>query len=128
MAVKAPLLSVEHLSKHYPGINRRVVRAVNDVSLSIEEGEVLGVVGESGCGKSTLGRSILRLIEPTDGKIEFQGTDLMSLNRQQMKNIRQDMQIIFQDPFGSLNPRHRVGHILAETGRAAGRCCNAICT
>jgi len=114
MADNAPLLNVKHLSKDYPGVDRSSVRAVNDVSLSIAEGEVLGVVGESGCGKSTLGRSILRLVEPTAGVVEYAGRDLLALNRQEMKSVRQDMQIIFQDPFGSLNPRHRVGGILAE--------------
>jgi len=114
MTDAAPLLKVKHLSKDYHGVDGNVVRAVNNVSLSIANGEVLGIVGESGCGKSSLGRSILRLIEPTEGVIEFAGRDLMMLNRSEMKSVRQDMQIIFQDPYGSLNPRHRVGGILAE--------------
>lgn len=120
MTDNTPLLNVKHLSKDYLGNHGSVVRAVNDVSLSIAPGEVLGIVGESGCGKSTLGRSILRLIEPTEGVIEYGGQDLLTLNRAQMKSIRQDMQIIFQDPFGSLNPRHRVGSILAEPLKVHG--------
>ncbi|WP_240230714.1 ABC transporter ATP-binding protein [Devosia lacusdianchii] len=104
------LLELDHLSKVYPG----GVRAVTDVSLAIEAGEVLGVVGESGCGKSTLGRTLLRLIEPSSGTIRFEGEDLPKLSRGRMKAIRRQMQIIFQDPFGSLNPRHTAGYIIGE--------------
>ncbi|GLQ11008.1 ABC transporter ATP-binding protein [Devosia yakushimensis] len=104
------LLELDNLSKTYPG----GVRAVSEVSLTIEAGEVLGVVGESGCGKSTLGRTLLRLIEPSGGSIHFQGRDLTSLSRHDMKAVRRDLQVIFQDPFGSLNPRHSVGYIIAE--------------
>ncbi|MBX2883542.1 MAG: ATP-binding cassette domain-containing protein [Granulosicoccus sp.] len=120
MADDAPLLKVRNLSKDYPAANGRSIRAVNNVSVTIDQGEVLGVVGESGCGKSTLGRSILRLIEPTEGKIEYAGRDLLTLDRNQMKSTRAEMQIIFQDPFGSLNPRHRVGSILAEPLKVHG--------
>ncbi|KKB85923.1 peptide ABC transporter ATPase [Devosia limi DSM 17137] len=108
------LLELRHLSKTYPGQNGAVVQAVSDVSLTIEPGEVLGVVGESGCGKSTLGRSLLRLIEPSGGEILFEGEDLMGLSQRAMKPRRRDLQIIFQDPFGSLNPRHTVGGIIGE--------------
>ncbi|KFC61238.1 Oligopeptide transport ATP-binding protein OppF [Devosia sp. LC5] len=104
------LLELDNLSKTYPG----GVRAVSEVSLSIEAGEVLGVVGESGCGKSTLGRTLLRLIEPSGGSIHFAGRDLTKLSRHDMKAVRRDLQVIFQDPFGSLNPRHTVGYIIAE--------------
>lgn len=108
------LLDVKNLTKTYPGAKGAVVQAVSDVSLSLASGEVLGIVGESGCGKSTLGRSILRLIEPSGGQIVFDGTDLMALSRRALKPMRRDMQIIFQDPYGSLNPRHSVGRIIAE--------------
>ncbi len=104
------LLELDNLSKTYPG----GVRAVSEVSLTIEAGEVLGVVGESGCGKSTLGRTLLRLIEPSGGSIHFAGRDLTKLSRHDMKAVRRDLQVIFQDPFGSLNPRHTVGYIIAE--------------
>lgn len=108
------LLELRNLSKTYPGQNGAVVQAVSNISLTIEAGEVLGVVGESGCGKSTLGRALLRLIEPASGEILLEGQDLMLLSRQAMKPIRKDLQIIFQDPFGSLNPRHTVGGIIGE--------------
>jgi oligopeptide/dipeptide ABC transporter ATP-binding protein len=108
------LLELRHLSKTYPGANGAVVQAVSDVSLTIEPGEVLGVVGESGCGKSTLGRALLRLIEPSGGEILFEGRDLTHLGRGALKPVRRDLQVIFQDPFGSLNPRHTVGGIIAE--------------
>jgi oligopeptide transport system ATP-binding protein len=91
-----------------------VVRAVNDVSLEIHEGETLGLVGESGSGKSTLGRLILRLIEPTSGAVVFNGTDLLHANAAEMRRLRRNMQIIFQDPFGSLDPRYRVEDVIEE--------------
>lgn len=87
---------------------------MDDVSLTIEEGETLGLVGESGCGKSTLGRSILRLIEPTDGEVIFQGKNLLGLSQREIRDMRRHMQIIFQDPYSSLNPRMRVGEIVGE--------------
>jgi ABC-type glutathione transport system ATPase component len=90
------------------------VRAVDNVSLDIQQGETLGLVGESGSGKSTLGRLILRLIEPTSGSILFDGVDLVTANRSELRRIRRDMQIIFQDPFGSLDPRYRVEDVIAE--------------
>lgn len=108
------LLELKNLSKTYPGPQGRVVQAVSDVSLSLTEGEVLGIVGESGCGKSTLGRSLLRLIEPSGGRVLFDDRDITHASRRDMRRLRSDMQIIFQDPFGSLNPRHSVGRIVAE--------------
>ncbi len=108
------LLETRALSKTYPGAHGATVQAVSEVSLTLDAGEVLGIVGESGCGKSTLGRSILRLAEPTGGQILFRGKDITRATKNEMKALRRDMQIIFQDPFGALNPRHKVGHILAE--------------
>jgi oligopeptide transport system ATP-binding protein len=90
------------------------VRAVDDVSLDIDQGETLGLVGESGSGKSTLGRLILHLIKPTSGKVVFEGSDLLTLNGSELRRVRRDMQIIFQDPFGSLDPRYRVEDVIAE--------------
>ena len=116
-----PLLEIRNLTKIYPtgesvfgGAAKGEVRAVDNVSLDINPGETLGLVGESGSGKSTLGRLALRLIEPTSGSIRFNGHDLLTATRGQIRNLRRDMQIIFQDPFGSLDPRMRVQDIIAE--------------
>jgi oligopeptide transport system ATP-binding protein len=115
-----PLLSIRDLVKVYQtdegmfGKTRREVRAVNGVSLDITQGETLGLVGESGCGKTTLGRMILRLIEPTSGSINFNGQDVLGAGGSQLRRLRRDMQIIFQDPFASLNPRMRVEEIVTE--------------
>jgi len=116
-----PLLEVRKLTKIFdfaesPFGSRRAgeVRAVDDVSLDIQEGETLGLVGESGSGKSTLGRLILRLLEPTSGAIIFDGVDLLQANGSELRRLRRDMQIIFQDPFGSLDPRYRVEDVIAE--------------
>src|SRR6202162_2499951 len=117
------LIEVRNLTKIYPqgesvfGAKSRggsEVRAVDDVSLDIHAGETLGLVGESGSGKSTLGRLILRLIEPTSGSIRFEGRDLLTASRREVRRLRRDMQIIFQDPFASLDPRFRVEEIIAE--------------
>ena len=109
-----PLLSVENLSKYYVDASGRNVLAVNDVSFDLAQGEVLGVVGESGCGKTTLGRMLIRVLEPTGGRIMIEGCDFASLRGSALKVARRNLQMVFQDPFGSLNPRHTVGHILAE--------------
>ena len=114
------LLDVKGLKKYFPirgGVFSRVVanvKAVEDVSFSIKRGEVVGLVGESGSGKTTVGRSILRLIEPTEGEIYFNGTDVAKLPKSKMREYRKEMQIIFQDPFASLNPRMSVGDIIGE--------------
>jgi ABC-type oligopeptide transport system ATPase subunit len=117
-----PLIEIRNLTKIFPhaespfGAKTRggEVRAVDDVSLDIETGETLGLVGESGSGKSTLGRLILRLIEPTTGRVNFDGRDLLTASRGDMRRLRRDLQIIFQDPFASLDPRYRVEDIIAE--------------
>ena len=114
------LLEIRNLKKHFPvgeGLfsrNKGAVKAVDGVSLTVEEGETLGIVGESGCGKSTLGRTILRLIEPTSGEVYFQGKNLLALSQRELRDTRRQMQIIFQDPYASLNPRMRVGDIVGE--------------
>ncbi len=114
------LLEVRNLKKYFPmgsGLfSRRMgeVKAVDGVSLTVERGETLGVVGESGCGKSTLGRSILRLLEPTDGEVIFNNKEILKLSHGEMREMRKQMQIIFQDPYSSLNPRMRVGEIVGE--------------
>ena len=115
------LLDVRDLTKHFPirtGVLKRqtgTVYAVDGVSFAVEKGETLGLVGESGCGKSTAGRSILRLIEATGGQVTFEGIDVMSASRTEMQKLRRDMQIIFQDPYASLNPRMRVRDIVGES-------------
>src|SRR2546429_3803243 len=115
------LIEVQKLSKVFPlgesifgGSAKGEVRAVDDVSLCIESGETLGLVGESGSGKSTLGRLILRLIEPTSGSVRFEGRDLTAAGRSEMRRLRRDMQIIFQDPFVSLDPPFPVEDVVAE--------------
>ena len=130
MIGSAPLLEVENLVKEYRGGRRladrltgrpeTVVRAVTGVSLSIAGGEIVGLIGESGCGKSTLGRSILRLHEPTSGRVTFDGTDVTALTAHAMKAMRRRMQIIFQDPYASLNPRRTVGEIVGLPLRLHG--------
>lgn len=122
------LVSVRRLVKHFPVEGSdEVVRAVDGVSFDIFGGETLGLVGESGCGKSTVGRCVLRLIEPTAGQITFAGQDVLSLDKKRLRQLRREMQIIFQDPYASLNPRMKIGDIIAEplvihnTARAGDR-------
>ena len=115
-----PLLKVENLRTHFPirtGILQRVtghLKAVDDVSFEIHEGETLGLVGESGCGKTTVGRTILRLIPATGGRVLYRGRNIFELSASEMRRLRREIQIIFQDPVGALNPRMRVGRIVGE--------------
>lgn len=114
------LLEIRNLKKHFPvgqalfSRNKDVLKAVDGVNLKVEQGETLGLVGESGCGKSTLGRAILRLIEPTSGEVYFEGKNLLAMSQRELRDMRRQMQIIFQDPYASLNPRMRVGDIVGE--------------
>ena len=108
------LLSVRHLVKHFPVRGGGKVQAVSDVSFDLGQGETLGLVGESGCGKSTTARCVLRLIEPTSGEVLFRGRDILGLGRRDLRKLRADLQIVFQDPYASLNPRMQVWSIVAE--------------
>ena len=121
------LLKVTDLRKYFPTYNQRLVRtegdpvkAVDGLSLSLEAGETLGLVGESGCGKSTAGRTILRLLEPTSGTIEFEGRDVTKVGGEELRKLRRQVQMVFQDPYGSLNPRHPVGAIIAAPFQIQG--------
>jgi peptide/nickel transport system ATP-binding protein len=123
----APLVEVEHLKLYFPIkegvlIDREVasVRAVDDVTFALNEGETLGLVGESGCGKTTLARSLMRLIDATEGVIRFQGKDITRASQRKLEPLRREMQMVFQDPFGSLNPRKRVGQIVGMPMRLHG--------
>lgn len=115
-----PLLDIQGLKKYFPvknafGMSRNSqVKAVDDVSFQLFKGETLGLVGESGCGKSTTGRAVLRLTEPTEGKILYQDQDILKISRKELRNVRQEMQMVFQDPYSSLNPRKRIGQTLKE--------------
>jgi peptide/nickel transport system ATP-binding protein/oligopeptide transport system ATP-binding protein len=117
---EVPLVEVEHLTKYFPvkqGVFSRakgVVHAVEDVSLVVNRGETLGIVGESGCGKSTTARLMVRLLDPTSGTVRFDGRDITRLSNRQMRPLRREMQIIFQDPYSSLNPRKSIGQIVGE--------------
>ena len=113
MSAQEPILQVSGLKKYF-NTPKGVLHAVDDVSFTIERGKTLGVVGESGCGKSTTGRSILRLIEPTAGKVIFEGQDVLALNKDELRKIRRRMQIVFQDPYSSLNARMTISDIIAE--------------
>jgi oligopeptide/dipeptide ABC transporter ATP-binding protein len=115
------LLEVKDLKKHFPvgsssfiSKEKQVVKALDGITFSLQKGETLGIVGESGCGKSTMGRAILRLHEPSSGEILYDGQDITHLPKKEMRNFRKDLQIIFQDPYGSLNPRMTVGAMLSE--------------
>jgi len=115
MSDNTQLVKVRGLVKHFPVEGSDdVVRAVDGVSFTIMRGETLGLVGESGCGKSTVGRCLLRLIEPTAGQVEFAGRDVLALGKNEMRQLRREMQIVFQDPYASLNPRMKVGDIIGE--------------
>lgn len=109
-----PLLEVKNLTKHFPAAHGKVVHAVNGVSFQLERGETLGIVGESGCGKSSMGRTILKVHEPTSGQIIFDGVDITNFSNRKMLPYRKKMQMIFQDPYASLNPRFTVGEIIEE--------------
>src|SRR5687768_13437377 len=115
MSDNTQLVKVRGLVKHFPVEGSDdVVRAVDGVDFAIMRGETLGLVGESGCGKSTVGRCLLRLIEPTAGQVEFAGRDVLALGKSEMRQLRREMQIVFQDPYASLNPRMKVGDIIGE--------------
>jgi oligopeptide transport system ATP-binding protein len=123
----APLLEIDNLVKYFPIksgvlIDREVatVKAVDDVSLHVNEGETLGLVGESGCGKSTLCRTLMQLLTPTSGSVRFEGREMVGLSRRELRPIRRDMQMIFQDPYASLNPRKRVGQIVGDPMKLQG--------
>src|SRR5690606_10771148 len=115
-----PLLKVENLKKYFPikkGLFARTtnfVKAVDDLSFHVNEGKTLGIVGERGCGKSTTGRLLMRLLEPTEGIVEYDGRKLTALSKEEMRIARRDIQMVFQDPYASLNPRHTIGKILEE--------------
>ena len=110
-----PILRVRNLVKHFPGSQPgETIHAVNDVSFDLLPGETVGLVGESGSGKSTIGRCVLRLYRPTDGSIQFGERDITTISERQMRPLRKDIQIVFQDPYSALNPRMKVGNLIGE--------------
>ena len=113
------IIEVRNLKKYYPS-GKKTLKALDGVTFDVCEGEIIGIVGESGCGKSTLGRSILRLFPVTEGKIIFDGTDISKMNRRQLKPYRRNMQMIFQNPYSSFNPKQKIGSALAEVGKVYG--------
>ena len=119
MSEQLPVIELKHLKKYFktPG---GMLHAVDDVSLKIDQGQTLGVVGESGCGKSTLGRTLLRLLEPTGGSVLYRGQNILDYDRKQMKEMHRKLQMIFQDPYASLDPRMTVGDIIAEPVKVCG--------
>ena len=117
------ILEVRNLKKYFP-TKKGQLHAVDDISFTLERGKTLGVVGESGCGKSTTGRAILRLQDPTSGQVLFQGKDITKFSTHEMRNLRTEMQMIFQDPFASLNPRKSVSEIIAAPLRLHKLCKN----
>ena len=115
------ILEVRNLKKYFP-TKKGQLHAVDDISFTLERGKTLGVVGESGCGKSTTGRAILRLQDPTSGQVLFQGKDITKFSTREMRNLRKEMQMIFQDPFASLNPRKSVSEIIGDPLRLHKLC------
>ena len=124
MTQQEPILQVSHLKKYFK-TPKGMLHAVDDVSFTIDKGKTLGVVGESGCGKSTTGRAILRLIEPTSGQVTFEGQDVLALDKKQLRQMCRRMQIIFQDPYSSLNARMTISDIIAEPLKLHKLCANA---
>ncbi|MBR1895599.1 MAG: ABC transporter ATP-binding protein, partial [Pyramidobacter sp.] len=117
--MSSPILEVQGLKKYFR-TGRGMLHAVDNISFTLEQGKTLGIVGESGCGKSTTGRCVLRLIEPTAGRVLFEGADLLTLSKAELRKRRADMQIIFQDPFSSLDPRNTVMQTIAEGVKIRG--------
>lgn len=115
-----PFIRVEHVKKYFDAGNKKCVKALDDVSLEVYRGEILGIVGESGCGKSTLGRCIMRLTEITDGKIIMDGKDIFSLSKKEMKEMRRKSQMVFQNPYSSFNPKHTIGRSLTDVAKLFG--------
>ena len=123
----APLLEVEHLKKYFRVAGNRMLHAVDDISFTLEAGKTLGVVGESGCGKTTLGRTILHLSDPTSGTIRFEGEDISNPSKDDLRRLRENMQIIFQDPYSSLDPRMSVSQAIMEPLVLQGKMSKAEC-